>query len=95
MKERDPNIRFQSKYAMKHTSGGYQYAFYCAYCGFHYTSGWIRAGSAEEAYDLAEKEAKREFNGCHSCGKWVCGDHYNMGEMMCLKCAPLIMEMSI
>jgi hypothetical protein len=90
MKIRDPDVRFQSKYAMKHTDGGYQYTFYCALCDFHYTTGWIRADLSEEAYALAEKEARRKgFNGCKCCGKWVCDTHYNMAELMCLTCAPL------
>jgi hypothetical protein len=89
MNQRNPDIRFQSKYTMKHTDGGYQYTFYCAYCDFHYTTGWIRAESTEEAYRLAEKEAKKSgFNGCQGCGKWSCDNHYNMAELMCINCAP-------
>ena len=84
MKQKNPNVVFKAKYTMKHTEGGYQFTFYCAYCDFHYTTGWISADSQEEARVLAEMEARTEFNGCHCCGKWICFDHYNIQEMMCV-----------
>jgi hypothetical protein len=89
MKELNMDIEYIAKYTMKHTAGGYQFIFYCAYCDFHYTTGWIKAGSTDEAYALAENEARAAFNGCHGCGKWICQNHYNIHEGMCLECAPL------
>ncbi len=86
MTQRDPNLVFRSRYTLKHTDGGYQFTFYCAYCDFCYTAGWIFIDSVEEARVLAEKEARLAFNGCQCCGKWVCNDHYDMQEMMCIKC---------
>ncbi len=87
MRQKNPNVVFKSKYTMKHTDGGYQFTFFCAYCDFCCKTGWIRAESSEEARLLAENEARMEFNGCHSCGKWVCNDHYDMQAMMCVECA--------
>ena len=87
MKQKNPNVVFKSKYTMKHTDGGYLFTFYCAYCDFCYTTGWISAGSAEDARALAENEARPMFNGCHCCGKWICNSHYDMQEMMCVICA--------
>ncbi len=90
MKQKNPNVVFKSKYTLKHTEGGYQFTFYCAYCDFHYTTGWISADTPEEARVLAETEARTDFNGCHCCGKWICNDHYDMQEMMCVECARTI-----
>jgi hypothetical protein len=58
-------------------------------CDYSYTTGWIAAGSDDEAQLLAEKEARHYFNGCHKCGRWICDDHYDMNEMMCVDCAQL------
>ncbi len=87
MRQKNPDIVFKPKYTLKHMDDGYQFTFYCAYCDYCYTTGWISASSAEEACVLTEKEARKAFNGCHCCGKWICNDHYDMQEMMCVKCA--------
>jgi hypothetical protein len=89
MKQCDSDVTYQAKYAMKCTDGVYQFTFFCAYCGFHHNTRPIGAGSAGEAYLIAEREARKDFNGCHRCGRWVCDDHFNMTELMCLECAQL------
>ena len=81
-------LKYSARYTIAGENGGYQIRFYCAMCDYYYTTGWISAGSETEARRLTEKEAKRQFNGCRKCGRWVCDEHYNMGEMMCLGCAP-------
>ena len=78
---------YSPRYIITVENGGYQISFYCAACDYHYATGWISAGSETEARELAEKEAKKLFNGCRKCGRWVCDKHYNMGEMICLDCA--------
>jgi len=79
---------YKAKCIMHKADDGYQIQFICALCGYNYTTGWIRAGTELEARALTEKEARKYFNGCMKCGKWVCDKHYNMEEMMCIKCAP-------
>ncbi len=81
-------MKYTATYTMKHSGGGYMFVFVCAMCGFQYSTGWIAAESEPAARALAEKEARALFNGCHSCGRWVCDQHYNAQEMKCIKCAP-------
>jgi len=69
--------------------GGYRVQLFCALCDYVYTSDWIKATSEEEAYRLAEPEAKLKINGCHKCGNWICDEHYNADAQMCTSCAPL------
>jgi hypothetical protein len=73
---------------MSRTNGSYKFQFFCVMCDYHYTTGWIVADSEEAARSLAEKEARRCFNGCHKCGRWICDEHYNKDKMMCVDCAP-------
>ena len=80
-------LNYNSRYTITGEGGGYQISFYCAMCDYHYTTGWISADSETKARRLTEKEAKKLFNGCRKCGRWVCDKHFNMGEMMCLDCA--------
>jgi len=67
---------------------GYRVQLFCSLCDFVYTSDRIKAASEEEAYRLAEPEAKLKFNGCHKCGSWICDEHYNADAQMCTGCAP-------
>ncbi|MDR3085806.1 MAG: hypothetical protein LBU47_05770 [Christensenellaceae bacterium] len=76
------------KYALVGVESGYRFRFFCALCGANRTSGWISAASEADARLFAEAEARRFFNGCHKCGRWICDEHYNADEMMCVECAP-------
>jgi uncharacterized OB-fold protein len=64
-------------------------------CDYSYTTGWITAGSEDEARLLAEKEARQYFNGCYKCGRWICDEHYDKNEMMCVDCAQLAKEKTL
>jgi C4-type Zn-finger protein len=86
---RNADVKYSARYTMAHFDGGYRYTFYCAMCGYRHTTGVILAESEAEALALAEKEARLQFNGCKSCGNWVCDKHFNMNELMCSQCAPL------
>ncbi len=62
--------------------------FFCDLCGYGYT---VETGNAEmtkETVQEAEEEARRHFNLCHRCRKWVCDTHYNEDVMLCIRCAP-------
>ncbi len=78
---------FTAKCFETNSEDGYRFQFFCALCGTNYTSGWIHADSEERALDIAKAEARLHFNLCHSCGKWVCDEHYDIDEMVCLECA--------
>jgi hypothetical protein len=79
---------FTSKYHISCVGDSYRFQFFCSLCEHHHTSGWISADTQEQARLLAEKEAKKYFNKCHKCGKWICDEHYNRDEMVCVECAP-------
>ncbi|MDR0380751.1 MAG: hypothetical protein LBH86_01965 [Oscillospiraceae bacterium] len=75
------------RYAMTSENGLYRFTFFCALCGRGHTSGLIHANSVEIALHLARQEARGYFNGCHTCGRWVCDGCYNMDVMTCARCA--------
>jgi hypothetical protein len=79
---------FTARYTMIGEDGGFRFRFYCQLCEEGHLTGLISAGSFDEAFQIACSQAKRHFNGCHRCGKWVCDAHYNEDEMMCSNCAP-------
>jgi hypothetical protein len=83
------NDEFTPKYiCVSVADGAYKFSFYCDLCSWHYTSGWIVADDQESAWTLAEKEVRQFMNRCKKCGKWICDEHFNMGELMCVECAP-------
>ncbi len=82
-----PRTKFHARYTMAHHDDGYKFKFFCAFCDYHYTTGWIKSESPTEARRLAEAEARINFNGCYQCGRWVCNEHYNIEKMMCVECA--------
>ena len=84
----NPNVNYKANYRITHANGNYQFQYFCFLCDYNYTTGWIAAASEDEARILAEKAARKHFNGCHNCGRWVCDAHYNMEEMICVECAP-------
>jgi hypothetical protein len=81
------SMDFKPNYRMSRRNGSYKFQYYCVMCDYNHTTGWIEAGSEDEARLLAEKEARQYFNGCHKCGRWICDEHYNKDKMMCVDCA--------
>ena len=79
-------MKYETKYTLINLDGGYQIQYFCALCDYSYTTGWVLAQSRDEALRLTEKEARKHFNGCHECGRWVCDEHYNMDAMICVEC---------
>lgn len=79
-----------SKYEVaEETPLGKRYRFYCEVSDTPvYTTRPIRADSSPEELKLAWQEAKRFFNGCSECGKWIRDEAYNIDEMKCIECAP-------
>ena len=47
---------------------------------------WLK--EHDEAFEMAQNEAKQHFHRCHSCRKWVCDSDYNEDEGLCVECAP-------
>ncbi|MGI6192168.1 MAG: hypothetical protein ACOYI3_01205 [Christensenellales bacterium] len=79
---------FTAKYIMESDEGFYRFKFFCSLCDYARTSGRIKASSAATAFKLAANEARKYFNRCCRCGKWVCDGHYNEDEMACDSCEP-------
>lgn len=67
---------------------GYRLAFYCSLCQTSYTVFITGTRPDAEEFEAAQREAKRHFNRCHRCHRWVCDKHYNESVMMCTGCAP-------
>lgn len=44
----------------------------------------------EEAFELAQNEAKGHFHRCPKCTKWVCENDWNEQEGLCTVCAPRV-----
>jgi hypothetical protein len=83
------NGAFTPRYTVSSADGAYKFSFFCDLCGWHYATGWIAAADLGSAQTLAEKEARRYMSRCGKCGKWICDEHFNMSELMCVECAPL------
>ena len=77
-----------SKSMMVAQGGAFQFTFYCELCDSGYTTPSIAAEGVQEAFNQAQQEARRYFNRCHHCHRWVCDGHYNEDLMMCTACAP-------
>ena len=81
-------MEYKAKFTLFSNGDTYQITYTCAMCDYHYTTELINAKSETDARLLTEDDARLLFNGCRKCGRWVCDEHYNMGEMMCVRCAP-------
>ena len=81
------DLEYKAKFTLFCNGDTYQITYMCAMCDFHHMTEMIYAKSESDARLLTEDEARRSFNGCHKCGRWVCDEHYNMAEMMCVCCA--------
>lgn len=42
----------------------------------------------EQAFQIAQNEAKQHFTRCPRCRKWVCEDDWNDQEGLCVECSP-------
>lgn len=42
----------------------------------------------EQAFQVAQNEAKQHFQRCPRCRKWVCEDDWNEQEGLCVECSP-------
>lgn len=83
---------FTAKYIMFSEDGYFRFKFFCGLCENAHTTGLISAASADEAFRLAANEARKYFNRCRQCCKWVCDRHYNEDEMACDCCAPRLKQ---
>jgi len=81
------NADFSAKCTEISSDSGYRFQFYCAYCAASHTTGRIHSDSRATAHEIAKSEARRYFNLCPECGRWVCDAHYNENEMICVECA--------
>lgn len=68
----------------------FRLTFFCDLCGHVYVAPSVRACVLLEARQRAEQDARRHFNRCPHCGRWVCDEHFNENRMMCTACAPRI-----
>ena len=70
-------------------AGGNRYSFFCDIAGaLLYTSGPVRAETQEQEVEIAWEDARKYFNRCHKCGKWVSNARYNADVAECVECAP-------
>lgn len=42
----------------------------------------------EQAFQIAQNEAKQHFQRCPRCRQWVCEDDWNEQEGLCVECSP-------
>lgn len=84
--------KFTLKCTMLRQRGSYRFIFFCDLCDASYTTSLIDAQTQKQALELAQQEARRHFNLCHFCRRWICDMHYNEDEMMCVQCAPKTYE---
>ena len=69
--------------------GAHRYSFFCDIAGaLLYTSGPVRAETQEQEVEIAWEDARKYFNRCHKCGKWVSNAMYNADVAECVECAP-------
>ncbi len=79
---------FTSRSRVSRDGEKYIFTFFCDLCDCGYTTEAIAADSQEAAAEKSGEEARRHFNLCHRCHKWVCDAHYNEDVMLCVVCAP-------
>lgn len=83
-------IPFTPKRRTEQSEDGYRFTFSCELCSHSYTTPVFPTRSLREALPLGERDARRHFNRCGRCHRWVCDEHYNENRMMCTECAPRI-----
>ncbi len=63
-----------------------RFSFLCDLCDRSYTTRPLSSRDLAEAQRLARGEARRYFNRCHRCQRWVCDTHYQADYMLCTLC---------
>lgn len=79
---------FTQRFKTVKTENGFRFVFFCDLCDHAEETEEIISESYEEALREAQVSAKRYFNMCHNCGKWICDEHYNEDDMQCIECSP-------
>lgn len=82
-------VKKTASYKTINDSGGNRYQFFCDISGARvFTSEPIAATTPEDEIRIAWDAAKREFNRCEKCGKYICNAMYNADTFMCVDCSP-------
>ncbi len=81
-------LEFTSKARVIRNGEFYWCTFFCDLCDYGYSAEPVAAESPGGAIRKAREQARRHFNLCHRCKKWVCDRHYNEDVMLCVECEP-------
>ena len=77
------------KYQIITDSGGKKYRFFCEASGAGVcTIKAVRVKTIEEELKNSWEEAKKYFNYCPKCGRWISDVMYNADVCECVDCAP-------
>ena len=79
---------FTKRFRTIKTPEGFKFQFFCDLCDQCVETPEIKNESYEIALNEAQEYARKFFNMCHECGKWICDEHYNEDEMKCVDCSP-------
>lgn len=82
---------FTKNYKDDSNDTGFQFTFYCDHCHVGYQTELVEARGFrrreyERVFEEAQNEARRHFNRCHQCLKWVCDADFNEEENLCVEC---------
>ncbi len=83
---------FTSKSRVMRHGDKYICTFFCDLCDYGYSVDSVAEEKLRDTVMRAGEEARRHFNLCHRCRKWVCDEHYNEDVMMCVECAPKLIN---
>lgn len=76
-------------YKIINDSGGSRYSFFCDLSGAKiFTSEIINESNRDEELKKVWEIAKKEFNRCEKCGRFVCDAMYNADTLKCVDCSP-------
>lgn len=80
-----------ASYKIQNTKSGNVYTFFCDVSGAKCveTSAYIDTDPGRELMSAWKTEAKKHFNLCHKCGKWVMDVMYNPDVFNCVQCSPI------
>lgn len=85
----EKGVSWAARYKIINCAHGKRFQFFCDLSGMlMYTTGLIKAATAEQALSIAWQGAKKHFNLCHKCGKWVSDIMYNADTLKCVDCSP-------
>ena len=85
-----PKGRKTASHRIVPTKTGNKYEFYCDLSGALVctTNPIKKENQEEEQLFVWEAEAKKHFNMCHKCGRWVIDAMFNPEVLNCVKCSP-------